>query len=122
MKSYKNEKIHFIGVGGASMSALAKFVAYSGGNVTGSDREKTLSTEELENIFPVYYGENPEIIVGCDTIVYSSAIGLDNLEIKKANELKIPIIERRDFLGQIALVLKGQLPLPALTEKPQSPQ
>ncbi|MBO7222007.1 MAG: UDP-N-acetylmuramate--L-alanine ligase, partial [Clostridia bacterium] len=66
MKSHKDENIHFIGVGGASMSALAKFVVNRGGNVTGSDRERTSITEELERIFPVYYGEYPEIIDGCD--------------------------------------------------------
>ena len=102
MKSHKNEKIHFVGVGGVSMSALAKFVAYAGGQVTGSDRERSATSVDLEKIFPVYYGEHPEIVDGCDKIIYSSAIALDNLEMKRANELKIPAIERRDFLGQIA--------------------
>lgn len=102
MKSHKDENIHFIGVGGASMSALAKFVVNSGGNVTGSDRERTSITEELESIFPVYYGEHPEIIDGCDRIVYSSAIQFDNSEMKRARELKIPLVERHEFLGQIA--------------------
>ena len=51
MKLYKDKKIHFLGVGGASMSALAKFVLSRGGIVTGSDREKTAITEELQKLF-----------------------------------------------------------------------
>ena len=102
MKLYKDKKIHFLGVGGASMSALAKFVLSRGGIVTGSDREKTAITEELQRLFHVYYGEHPEIVDGCHTIVYSSAIQSDNLELKRARALNIPTIERHEFLGQIA--------------------
>lgn len=102
MKLYKDKKIHFLGVGGASMSALAKFVLSRGGIVTGSDREKTAITEVLQKLFHVYYGEHPEIVDECHTIVYSSAIQSDNLELKRARELNIPTIERHEFLGQIA--------------------
>ena len=101
MKSMKGENIHFIGVGGASMSALAKFVAQAGGVVTGSDREKSAITENLEKLFPVYYGEHPEAVEKCNKVVYSSAIASDNLELSCARELKIPTLERHEFLGQL---------------------
>lgn len=84
------------------MSALAKFVAERGGEVTGSDREKSLTTMELENIFPVFYGETPEIVEDCDKVVYSSAISCDNLELKRAVDLSIPTVERHQFLGEIS--------------------
>lgn len=102
MISYQNERIHFIGVGGASMSALAKFVIEKGGSVTGSDREKSIVTNELEKLFPVYYGETPWIVDGCTKIVYSSAISSDNLELKRAIDLGIPVLERHEFLGDIS--------------------
>ena len=102
MVSYKNEKIHFIGVGGASMSALAKLVYFQGGVVSGSDRERSKITCDLEKCFPVFYGEHPEIVEDCDKIIYSSAIQFDNLELKRARELNIPTIERHKFLGEIS--------------------
>lgn len=102
MKSYKDEKIHFVGVGGISMSALAKFVKKQGGIVSGSDREKSNVTTELETYFPVYYGEHPEAVEDCNSVVYSSAINFDNLELVRARELGVPTIERHEFLGQIA--------------------
>ena len=102
MKLYQDEKIHFIGVGGISMSALAKYVVKNAGIVSGSDREKTDITVDLEKIFPVYYGENPHVIDGVDKVVYSSAISEDNLELRRARELKIPTVERCEFLGEIS--------------------
>ena len=102
MKFGKDERIHFIGVGGISMSALAKYVVNNGGAVSGSDRERTACTNDLENIFPVNYGENPKVVDGASKVVYSSAISEDNLELKRARELKIPTFERHEFLGEIS--------------------
>ena len=102
MKFGKDERIHFIGVGGISMSALAKYVVNNGGAVSGSDRERTACTIDLENIFPVNYGENPKVVDGASKVVYSSAISEDNLELKRARELKIPTLERHEFLGEIS--------------------
>ncbi len=99
---HNDEKIHFIGVGGASMSALAKFAKMQGMQVTGSDRTQSDITKSLEKLFPIFYGEHPEIVDHCHKVVYSSAISCDNLEMKRAKELGIPTVERCDFLGQIA--------------------
>ena len=72
MKFGKDERIHFVGVGGISMSALAKYVANNGGAVSGSDRERTACTIDLEKIFPINYGENPTVVDGASKVVYSS--------------------------------------------------
>ena len=102
MKFDKDERIHFIGVGGISMSALAKYVANNGGAVSGSDRERTACTIDLEKIFPINYGENSTVVDGASKVVYSSAISEDNLELKRARKLKIPTFERHEFLGEIS--------------------
>ena len=102
MKMHNNDKIHFIGVGGASLSALAKLMYMRGKTVTGSDRERSAVTHELTKLFPVYIGENPALVLGCDLVVFSSAVKEDNLELKEARRQGIPTLERHQFLGEIA--------------------
>lgn len=102
MKMHNNDKIHFIGVGGASLSALAKLMYMRGKTVTGSDRERSAVTHELTKLFPVYIGEKPALVVGCDLVVFSSAVKEDNLELKEARRQGIPTLERHQFLGEIA--------------------
>ena len=102
MKMHNNDKIHFIGVGGASLSALAKLMYMRGKTVTGSDRERSAVTEELGKLFPVHIGENPALVLGCDLVVFSSAVKEDNLELKEARRQGIPTLERHQFLGEIA--------------------
>ena len=102
MKMHNNDKIHFIGVGGASLSALAKLMYMRGKIVTGSDRGRSAVTNELGKLFPVHIGENPSLIVGCDLVVFSSAVKEDNLELKEARRQGIPTLERHRFLGEIA--------------------
>lgn len=102
MKMHNNDKIHFIGVGGVSLSALAKLMFLRGKKVTGSDRERSAVTDELTKLFPVHIGENPTLVVGCDLVVFSSAVKEDNLELKEARRQGIPTLERHQFLGEIA--------------------
>lgn len=102
MKMHNYDKIHFIGVGGASLSALAKLMYMRGKIVTGSDRERSAVTEELGKLFPVHIGENPSLVLGRDLVVFSSAVKEDNLELKEARRQGIPTLERHQFLGEIA--------------------
>lgn len=99
---HKNVKVHFIGIGGASMSALAKFALSKGCVVTGSDREPSGAVDEIKKLCPVHIGENPNGIYGCDYVVFSSAIREDNAELEKARQLGIPVFERHQFLGEIS--------------------
>lgn len=101
---FKNvKKIHFIGVGGVSMSALAKLAKDKGIVVSGSDCRATEALRQLKKqkvkVFTKHKAKN---VLGADLVVYSSAISKDNIEINKAKELNIPIIERAKFLGEIA--------------------
>lgn len=95
--------IHIIAIGGVSMSAIAEYLLAKNILITGSDREKTQLTEKLENLgIKIYYNHNREnISPDIDLILRNSAIGDDNPEIMMARKLDVPIMERRDILGEI---------------------
>lgn len=95
--------IHFVGIGGISMSALAELLHKQGFRVSGSDLKSTALTEHLEGLgISVFYKqEAANIPVDCSVVVYTAAVHADNPELKHAGELRLPILERKDLLGQI---------------------
>lgn len=100
-------KIHFIGVGGIGMSALAQLYAMSGYDVTGSDRLLSKGHRDLPvfkaleklgvRVFPQ---DGSGIVEGIDLVVVSSAIEEINDELKKAKELNLKIIHRSELLDE----------------------
>ena len=97
------KKIHFIGIGGISMSALARLIKASGYYVQGSDIESTHITQMLKKFkIPVMIGHKAENIVGVDTVVFNSAIKPNNPEMVEAARQGLEIYERSKFLGIIA--------------------
>ena len=104
---FKNaEKIFFIGIGGISMSALAKFCGILGKEVYGYDRERSTETEALEKIGKIKYCSTPDNIKGMDLVIYTNAIDEKNYEYRQARKLHIPLISRANFLGYIASLHK----------------
>lgn len=101
MKFLKGAKIHFVGINGISMSALAKLCAHNGAIVSGSDKNANFDEFSGENI-SCYQGEKPDVIDGVDVVVYSSAIKSDNAELIRARKLEKRIYERAQFLSVIA--------------------
>lgn len=97
------KKVHFIGVGGASMSALIRWAKSYGAEVSGSDGaySKTLSGL-IEDGFDVYVGSDEKRISGVDIVVYTSAVGDENPELSRARTLKKTVVERHDFLGLLS--------------------
>lgn len=97
----KVKKIHFIGIGGISMSALAEIVMAKGIKVSGSDRQSSDITRHLEKAgaFIVYEQTGKNITEDIDMVVYTAAISSDNDELKTALEKNIPTMVRADFLG-----------------------
>ncbi|MCF0228522.1 MAG: UDP-N-acetylmuramate--L-alanine ligase [Parasporobacterium sp.] len=97
------KKIHFTGIGGISMSAIAQVLLSRGFSVTGSDSRKSGLTQQLESegaeIFIGQSGDN--IAPDVDMVVYTAAISRDNPELSKARELGIPCVTRADFLGSL---------------------
>lgn len=99
----KPEAIHFIGIGGISMSGLAEILMEEGFRITGSDAHKSDLTEQLEaRGAVVYYGQRASNIEeGIDVVVYTAAIHPDNPEFLAAQEKGIPMLTRAELLGQI---------------------
>ncbi len=96
-------KLHFTGIGGISMSALAEIMLSRGFTVTGSDRDKSNITEHLESLgASVYYGQKYENVSrDTDLLIYTAAVKDDNPELVAAKDLNIPTLSRAEFLGQI---------------------
>ncbi|MDO5689256.1 MAG: UDP-N-acetylmuramate--L-alanine ligase [Tissierellia bacterium] len=98
--SIKN--IHFIGIGGVSMSGIARLLDNCGFHITGSDRDHNEHTKLLEELgISVSYGQKPENINQPDLVVYTDAIQPDNPELVFAKTLDIPVVTRGVFLGAL---------------------
>lgn len=97
-----DKTVHFIGIGGIGMSGLAKYLLEAGYKVSGSDIRKNKMTAMLSDMGgEIFIGHKAENISNISVIAASSAIKLENPEIKKAVELDIPIIHRSDVLNAI---------------------
>ena len=94
--------LHFIGIGGSSMSGLARFMLQKGCAVSGSDRDASHKTEALEKLgVKIYIGHSAENVHGADLVVYSAAIAKSNPERAEAKRLGIPQVERAVLLGRL---------------------
>ena len=95
--------IHFIGIGGISMSGLAEILLAEQFTVSGSDSKESELTRHLEEMgVTVFYGQKASnIIEGIDLVVYTAAIHEDNPEFACAREKGIPMMSRAELLGQI---------------------
>ena len=95
--------VHFIGIGGISMSGLAEVLLDAGFKVTGSDRSPSELTKRLEeNGATVYYGQREDNIKdNVDLVVYTAAIREDNPEFAMAKKLGKAMLTRAELLGQM---------------------
>ncbi len=94
--------IHFIGIGGAGMSALAHVLCERGFHVTGSDRNAGGVCEKLKALGAVVYqGHAAQQVLGADAVVISSAIHADNCELVAAKEQGIRVMHRSDVLAEL---------------------
>jgi UDP-N-acetylmuramate--alanine ligase len=94
--------VHFIGIGGSGLSAIARLLLESGYAVSGSDRALTPFAEEVRKAgATVFVGHHPRNLTGADWVVRSSAIADDNPEVQAAKQAGIPVYKRADFLGRL---------------------
>lgn len=94
--------IHFIGIGGISMSGLAHIAMQRGYKVTGSDREASDITQELEKSgAKIFIGHNGDNVKGADLVVHTAAVKADNPEMQAAQKSGIRLIDRAEFLGAL---------------------
>lgn len=102
------KRIHFIGIGGSGMSAIAKVLLDMGYAVSGSDAQKSAVTAKLEQAGAVVYtGHNYENIGDAQAVVVSTAIPETNPEVRAARENAIPVYHRADILAFLMAKRQG---------------
>ncbi len=93
-------KIHFIGIGGSSMSGIAEYLHNLGKKVTGSNNELNPNIEKLNKLgIKTFIGHDKKNIIDQDLVIYTTAIKNDNPELIEAKNRNIKILERAEFLG-----------------------
>ncbi len=97
-------KMHFIGIGGIGVSAIAKYMLDMGVEVTGSDISDSSTIEELRSSgAKIHIGHSASNIDGdVELVVVSSAIPYNNVELVTARKRKIPIVPRYRMLAYLA--------------------
>jgi len=103
------QRVHFIGIGGIGMSALARILMQRGVAVQGTDRAASALLEQLgKEGAEVQAGHNPAWIERATSVVFGSDIKEENEELTKAKELKLPLLHRSEMLDQL---MQGKKPL-----------
>ena len=106
----KKQKIHFIGIGGVSTSALAKHLLSKEITVSGSDINYNEYCFELENRgVKVYKHHKRNNLKGTTAVVYTGAINGKNIELKSAIAKGLPVIKRSQLLGAISNEYKNSV-------------
>ncbi|WP_031086464.1 UDP-N-acetylmuramate--L-alanine ligase [Streptomyces sp. NRRL WC-3549] len=97
------ERPHFIGIGGAGMSGIAKILAQRGAKVAGSDAKESAGAEALRALgATVHIGHAAgHLADDASCVVVSSAIRPDNPELVRAKELSVPVVHRSDALAAL---------------------
>lgn len=102
ISDYRARRVHFIGICGVSMNALAQALLSRGCTVTGSDRSDGPMAERLRAAgIPVAIGHAAENVHGADAVVRNAAIADSSPDICEARRLGIPVFERPEVLGAI---------------------
>ncbi len=97
------KKIHFIGIGGIGLSALAKFLANDGHKISGSDIKQTEITNDLATNFDakITIPHHEDAVDGVNRVIYSAAVRPNNPEYQRAKELGIELLSRKESLKGI---------------------
>ena len=102
------KKVHFVGIGGAGMSALAKILVEKGYEVSGSDLKESVMTGVLRDLgATVYIGQKAENVQNAEAIVVSTAIREENPEVVEAKRLGLKRLHRSDVNAFLINSCKG---------------
>jgi UDP-N-acetylmuramate--alanine ligase len=98
-------RIHFIGIGGISMSGFAEYLHILGFKVSGSDSHKSSITDRLADLGITFFlGQRPSNITSdINVVVYTAAITEDNEEFLEVKRRDIPMLSRAEMIGQLML-------------------
>jgi UDP-N-acetylmuramate--alanine ligase len=99
---HSSRHIHFIGMDGISMSALAAIMLKRGWKVSGSDLKQSSLTKRLVREGATFYlGHSPGHVQNVDIVVYTAAIRPDNPELQSARDQGLKVMSRAEFLGSL---------------------
>ena len=99
---------HFVGIGGAGMSALAAALIDLGATVSGSDMEESEATRALKDRGAmVHIGHSASHLGEADRVVFTGALSPDNPELAEAERRGIPVIRRAQLLGELMDLRRG---------------
>jgi UDP-N-acetylmuramate--alanine ligase len=105
IKTKVKVKIHFIGIGGIGMSALANILLSLGYEVSGSDSSESSITKDLEaRGASIFLGHLASNVIDQTAVIYSSAIKSNNPEMIAAKEKKIPVYRRAELLADLMML------------------
>jgi UDP-N-acetylmuramate--alanine ligase len=93
--------IHFVGIAGAGMSALAELFTLRGMQVTGCDQHPENAADLLRQGIAIQGSHSPEHVTGARALVVTSAMPKDHPELLRARELGLPVIRRAEALGEV---------------------
>jgi UDP-N-acetylmuramate--alanine ligase len=98
-------RMHFIGIGGISMSGFAEYLHTLGFKISGSDSHQSKITDHLEELgIRVAIGQRSSNITSdIDVVVYTAAIHEDNEEFQEVKRRNIPMLNRAEMIGQLML-------------------
>jgi UDP-N-acetylmuramate--alanine ligase len=92
--------VHFVGIAGAGMSALAELFLRRGAAVTGCDANATTADDLRRLGIPVVAGHDPSHVAAARALVVTSAMPKDHSELQRARELGVPVVRRAEALGE----------------------
>ncbi len=92
--------IHFIGIAGAGMSALAELFVRRGATVTGCDAQADASGDLARLGISVVRGHDPQHVAGARAVVVTSALPKDHPEVERARALGLPVVRRAEALAE----------------------
>jgi len=99
---FKPQHVHFVGIGGIGMSAIAEVLLTLGYEVSGSDLKLSAITDRLEKLgAKIYAGHRAENIAGAKAVVVTSALDSANPEVAEARRQQIPVIPRGELLAEL---------------------
>lgn len=97
-----HQHVHFVGIGGVGVSAIAEILHNRGFRVSGSDAKSSPLTENLaDKGMAITYGHKAELVEDAEFIVYTTAVNEQHPELARALELGIPCISRPEMLGML---------------------
>src|ERR1700761_2173188 len=105
---FKPQHVHFVGIGGIGMSAIAEVLLTLGYRVSGSDLKLSAVTERLAKLgATIYVGHQAANVEGAKAGVVTSALDVTNPEVAEGRRLQVPVIPRGELLAELMRLKYG---------------